>query len=229
MNAPPVIAIDGPAGVGKTSVAATLATRLGFGFLTSGMMYRAFAHLAPSDADFADPDHVAAHIDIAFDAKTSPPRVLLGGEDLTEVLGDELCALRASEVAARPEVRTSLLAKMREFRRAPGLVAEGRDMATVVFTDAALKIYLDAPRDVRVARRHAQLKSKGISDKIHAAEKRLATRDKRDGGRAVAPLTVADGAHVIDTAERTIDSITEEVLELFRKVAVQSDKGASGE
>lgn len=217
MSAPPVIAIDGPAGVGKTSVGSAIAVRLGFHFLISGMLYRAVAHRAPTDADLADLDRLVADLNLAFDARTDPPTVTLNDVDVTLTLAAERCGMRASEIAARPEVRKSLLEKTRAFRRAPGLVAEGRDMATVVFPDAILKIHLDAPREVRAARRLEQLKHRGVSGKIQTAEKRLAERDRRDSSRAAAPLTVADGATVIDTSGRTIASITDEVVESFRR------------
>ena len=212
----PVIAVDGPAGVGKTSIGARLAVRLGFSFLISGMLYRAVGHLMPTDDDLSRLDELIASLDIRFDAGADPPRVLLNGDDVTEALGSEQCALRASEVAAMPEVRTGLLEKIRGFRRAPGLIAEGRDMASVVFPDAILKIYLDAPPEVRAQRRHRQLKQRGISGKIQTAEKRLADRDERDSSRMLAPLVVTDDAHVIDTSNRTIESIEDEIIKLFR-------------
>ena len=224
----PVVAIDGPAGAGKTTVGAGVARELGYHLLISGMLYRALAYqlshdMGENEAGEVDERRVGAAIhgmDISFDAGSRSPRVTLNGVDMTARLAGEDCAQYASRLAVHPEVRAGLSDKMRSLRCAPGLVAEGRDMGTVVFSDARVKIYLDAPHSVRMTRRYNQLKESGIGGKLQRSDQRsvrsvnqgLMDRDQRDVSRAVAPLRIAEDARVIDTTDRTAASIVAEVV-----------------
>lgn len=224
----PVVTVDGPAGVGKTTVSAGVACKLGYHLLISGMLYRALAyrtgrmeHPGATIEKHTLNDAINS-LDMSFDATTDPPKVMLNGEDMTLALSGEDCAQCASQLAVRPDVRNGLSQKMKQFRCAPGLVAEGRDMGTVVFSDAFVKIYLDAPHSVRLARRQTQLKQNNIGGKLHRTDKGLNDRDHRDSSRAVSPLQVAEGAHVIDTSGRTIASIVNEVADLVKQACGQS-------
>ncbi len=210
----PVIAIDGPSGVGKTTVSARVAAKLGYHLLLSGTFYRALAYCAPNDS-VSDLDKMADNLDLSFNAHTNPPSVVMNGKDMTAVLMNEDCAARAAQLAEQPKIRRLLSARMLQLRRAPGLVAEGRDMATVVFSDATLKIYLDAPHEVRARRREKQLKQCGISDKLEDVGAHLLRRDKRDYSRKIDPLIVADDALVIDTSVMLVESVVTKVIDLI--------------
>jgi cytidylate kinase len=199
----PVIAIDGPSASGKGAVALRVSQALGFHYLESGALYRLVA-LAGPDA----PERTAASMEIGF----QNGRIFLSGQDVTASLRDEAVAILASDVAQRPGVRTALLQRQRAFRRSPGLVAEGRDMGTVVFPDAALKVFLTASAAVRAQRRYKQLIDKGIDANLLALSRDLEQRDARDAARAVAPLAPAPDALPLDTSERSLDEVVGVIL-----------------
>lgn len=204
----PVIAIDGPSASGKGTVASLVAAALGFHYLESGALYRLVAHVGGTD-----PARDAAQLDVAF----RDGRIFLSGQDVTDPIHAEAVGNRASEVAKIPEVRAALLQRQRAFRRPPGLVADGRDMGTVVFPDASLKVFLTASVGVRAQRRHKQLIDKGIHANLAALSRDLEERDARDAARAVAPLRPAEGAVLLDSTALTIDEVVDKVLMLFRK------------
>jgi len=199
----PVIAIDGPSASGKGAVAQQVAQALGFHCLESGALYRLVA-LAGAE----HPEETARNMQLEFRGG----RIFLSGQDVTDRLRDEAVGARASDVAQRPEVRRALLERQRAFRRPPGLVAEGRDMGTVVFPDARLKVFLTATPAVRAQRRHKQLIDKGIDANLHALSRDLEQRDARDATRAVAPLAPAHDALQLDTSERSVDEVVALIL-----------------
>jgi cytidylate kinase len=204
----PVIAIDGPSASGKGTIAVRVAQALGFHCLESGALYRLVALAGPEA-----PERTAATMDVAFRAG----RIFLSGQDVTENLREEAVGTLASEVARRPGVRAALLARQRAFRQPPGLVAEGRDMGSVVFPDAALKVFLTASAAVRAQRRYKQLIDKGINANLHALSRDLEQRDARDAARAVAPLAPAPDALQLDTSERSIDEVVDVILGWWRE------------
>ncbi|APW37111.1 cytidylate kinase [Rhodoferax koreense] len=210
----PVICVDGPTASGKGTVAVAVAARLGYHFLDSGAMYRVTA-LAASRAGLAiDTAHEAA---IATLAQTLPVRfeggkVWLAGDDVTEQIRTEEAGMNASRVSALPSVRTALVALQHSFRRLPGLVADGRDMGTVIFPQASLKVYLTASAACRAERRHKQLISKGISTTIDSLRADLEARDARDSSRSVSPLKPAQDALLLDNSEISITQSVDQVL-----------------
>jgi len=204
----PVIAIDGPSASGKGTVASLVAAALGFHYLESGALYRLVAYVGGTD-----PARDAAQLDVAF----RDGKVFLSGQDVTGPIHAEAVGNRASEVAKIPAVRAALLERQRAFRRAPGLVADGRDMGTVVFPDASLKVFLTASVGERARRRHKQLIDKGIHANLAALSRDLEERDARDAARAVAPLRPAEGAILLDSTALTIGEVVDKVLMLFRK------------
>ena len=199
----PVVAIDGPSASGKGAVAQRVAAALGFHCLESGALYRLVALAGPGD-----PEATASTMDVAF----RDGRIFLSGQDVTDKLRDEAVGERASGIAGRAGLRQALLQRQRAFRRPPGLVAEGRDMGTVVFPDAALKVFLTATLAVRVQRRYKQLKDKGIDANLHALSRDLEQRDVRDATRAVAPLSPAPDALLLDTSEKPLDDVVGVIL-----------------
>ena len=204
----PVIAIDGPSASGKGTVASRVAAALGFHYLESGALYRLVA-LAGGN----DPAAAAAELKVEFRGGI----IYLDKQDVTEKLRDEPIGIRASEVAAIPEVRRALLGLQKSFRKPPGLVAEGRDMGTVVFPDAVLKVFYIASPEVRAQRRYKQLKDKGNSANLAALSHALEERDKRDAAREVAPLKPAVDAVSLDSSDMTIDEVVDWVLKQYRK------------
>jgi cytidylate kinase len=216
----PVIAIDGPSGVGKGTVARAVARRLGWHFLDSGSLYRILA-LAAEKAGIAgsDPAGVAAlapRLDIKFDLQGDEnERIIVDGEELSARVRAETSGQLASVIAVHPQVRGALLARQRAFRRPPGLVADGRDMGTVVFPDAGLKIFLDASADERARRRLIQLRKAGIESNIRALREEIRERDVRDRSRSVSPLKAADDAVTIDTTELSVDAVLARVGQLI--------------
>jgi cytidylate kinase len=199
----PVVAIDGPSASGKGTVALLVARALGFHCLESGALYRLVALAGPDD-----PEKTAAAMEVDFRGG----RIFLSGQDVTGLLREEAVGARASAIAQRPGVRTALLQRQRAFRRPPGLVAEGRDMGSVVFPDAELKVFLTASAAVRAQRRYKQLIDKGINANLHALSRDLEQRDARDATRAVAPLAPAPDALQLDTSERSVDEVVAVIL-----------------
>jgi cytidylate kinase len=199
----PVVAIDGPSASGKGAVAQRVAASLGVHCLESGALYRLVALAGPDT-----PETTASGMDVAF----RDGRVFLNNQDVTEQLRDEVIGVRASDIAQRPRVREALLHRQRAFRRPPGLVAEGRDMGTVVFPEASLKVFLTATPAVRAQRRYKQLIDKGIDANLLALSRDLEQRDARDAARAVAPLAPAPDALLLDTSEKPLDEVVGVIL-----------------
>ena len=208
----PVIAIDGPSASGKGTVAQRVAGKLGFHYLDSGALYRLVALAAiRSGVDLGDEtalSEVTAHLDVVFEDS----EIRLGNEDVSDAIRAEACSNAASRIAAYPEVRQALLARQRAFRRCPGLVADGRDMGSVVFPDAVAKIFLTASAETRAERRHKQLMEKGIDANIATLLEDIRERDRRDSNRAVAPLQVGAGTFLLDTTSLNIEQAVESVL-----------------
>ncbi len=202
----PVIAIDGPSASGKGTVASRVANALGFHYLESGALYRLVA-LAGGD----DPASTAANLQVEF----RNGLVYLNKQDVTDDLRNEAVGYRASEIAKLPAVRAALLARQRAFRQLPGLVADGRDMGTVVFPDAVLKVFLTASVATRAQRRHKQLNDKGKHATLAALSSALEERDKRDAAREVAPLKPAVDAVSLDSSNMTVDEVVDQVLKMY--------------
>lgn len=218
MNAEvPVLAIDGPSGSGKGTVSRAIAKKLGWHFLDSGAIYRSLAvavlRSGTSLDDVAAVERVARSMELRFTAG-DPPRVILNGEDIADEIPTETCGNTASRIAAYGPVRKALLDKQREFRQAPGLVADGRDMGTVVFPDAGCKVFLTASAEVRAQRRYKQLMEKGAHVSLADLTREIEERDRRDRERAEAPLVMAEGAILVDSSELTIQQVIARVLEV---------------
>ncbi|MGN6153524.1 MAG: (d)CMP kinase [Lysobacteraceae bacterium] len=214
-----VLTIDGPSGSGKGTISRHVATRLGWHYLDSGALYRAVGVAAGwADLDLADP---AALVRCAFDTRIGfverddgELRVIVNDLDATDELRTETAGAAASAIAAVPEVRAALRDRQRAFRRAPGLVADGRDMGTVIFPDARHKVFLTASPEERAQRRYKQLKDKGVSVTLDDLLREILARDARDANRAVAPLRPAEDAVCIDTTGLGIEAVVERVLAL---------------
>ena len=217
-----VIAIDGPSGVGKGTLAQFLADKLSWEFLDSGALYRIVAYYADKfNLDFNAPEIIAEHIsDFNIKFLTTPRhpkwgvRVVLNNNDITDHVRSENCGKRASIIAQKQEVRDALLNLQREFGAPHNLVADGRDMGSVVFIDAGLKIYLTASNKVRAQRRYQQLCDANINARMSAILSDLNIRDERDRNRSVSPLKPADDAVIIDTSDMQITQVQQRVLEL---------------
>ncbi len=213
-----VVAIDGPAGAGKSTVARRVAQALGFIYIDTGAMYRAVALWAQRTGVTEDDMHrleqLAREADIAFRAGAST--VLLNGEDVSEAIRVPEMSSMASKVSAVPAVRRALVEKQRAMAAESSVVMEGRDIGTVVFPDARVKVFLDADSAVRARRRVEELRRKGLPVDESAAAREMAERDQRDSTRAEAPLMQAPDAVYLDTTGLTIDQVVEEILKLTR-------------
>lgn len=216
MSAAPVIAIDGPSASGKGSVAQLVAAGLGFHYLDSGSLYRLVALAAMRAGASWDDESRLATVAEALDADFRDCEVWLAGERVTESIRDEACSNGASRVAALPRVRLALLERQRAFRRLPGLVAEGRDMGSVVFPDSALKVFLTASPRARAERRHKQLKEKGIAATLCVLLQDLRERDARDASRRAAPLRQCPDARLLDTTAIGAAEAAEQILAWYR-------------
>ncbi|NHZ41120.1 MULTISPECIES: (d)CMP kinase [Massilia] len=211
----PVIAIDGPTASGKGTVAHRVADRLGFHYLDSGALYRLTALMALRRATPLTDEHGLAKLAEHLPASFSGGEILLANENVTQLIRAEEVGNMASKIAALPAVRQALFALQLGFRRAPGLVADGRDMGTVIFPHAQLKVFLTASTEARAQRRYKQLIDKGFSANIEDLLSDLKARDDRDTYRAIAPLMPAEGAHLLDTSNMTADEAVEEVLKWY--------------
>lgn len=213
----PVVTIDGPSGSGKGTVGRMLARELGFQYLDSGALYRLLALAARwhkvAIENVEGIAVLAAHMDISFDANgAGEPKIRLEGEDVTAIVRTEEMGAAASVVAAIPAVREALLHRQRSFLQAPGLVADGRDMGTVVFPAADVKIYLTATPEVRAQRRYNQLIDKGENVSLAALVEQVRARDERDEGRQASPLRPAADALILDSSALTIEQVFAEAL-----------------
>ena len=215
----PVIAIDGPSASGKGTVAARVARELGFNYLDSGALYRLVALVAlDADLDLDDAEALAGAAR-GMEPEFGEGFVKLGGMDVTAEMRAEDVSAAASRVAAHPRVRQALLERQRAFRRPPGLVADGRDMGSIVFPDASLKVFLTAEVGTRADRRYKQLMEKGMYGKIEDVVEDLRRRDERDASRPVAPLKHYPDAIFLDTTGLTVDEAVHRVLVAWRKKA----------
>jgi cytidylate kinase len=214
----PVITIDGPSGSGKGTVAGLLAKRLGWCLLDSGALYRLLAFAARNHGvDLTNEEALkllAAHLDVQFEAATDDhgQRIILEGEDVTLAIRNEQIGSGASQVASLPAVREALLQRQRAFQEFPGLIADGRDMGTVVFPAAPLKVFLTASAEERARRRYLQLKAKGDDVSLSSLLDEIRVRDERDTQRAVAPLKPAQDAIQLDSTELSIEQVLERIL-----------------
>ena len=214
----PVIAVDGPGGSGKGTICRALAQKLGWHLLDSGALYRLVALAAEQHGieldDVAGLAELAGRLDAEFRVDTDGQElIILGGDEVSREIRTETCGSRASRIASLPEVRNALTNRQRGYRRPPGLVADGRDMGSVIFPDAQAKIFLTASAAERAERRHKQLMEKGINANLDQLYREIADRDKRDAERAVAPLRACDDARYIDTTGMSISEVVRVVLE----------------
>lgn len=222
----PVITVDGPSGAGKGTISTLLAKQLKWHFLDSGAIYRVLAiasihhQIASDDEEGLVP--LASSLDVNFETIGDQCRIILEGEDVTESIRTEEVGAVASQVASLPRVREALLRRQRAFKQEPGLVADGRDMGTVVFPQAEAKIFLTASAEERAQRRYKQLKEKGHDVSITRLLADIQARDERDKNRSVAPLVPAEDALVIDSTHLSISQVLEKITEFVdRKLAQQ--------
>jgi cytidylate kinase len=215
----PVLTIDGPSGAGKGTVSRLIAQKLGWHYLDSGAIYRALAlELSEKDVlheSIAEMVDVALGMDLVFGCSENRS-VLLNGQDITDLLGLESTGNNASKIASIPEIRAALLQKQHDFKQAPGLVADGRDMGTVVFPEAKHKVFLTASASERAERRYKQLKEKGIDANLLKITADIQERDQRDSERQISPLVPAADAIYIDSSTMSIQAVVAEVLSLVR-------------
>lgn len=223
----PVVAIDGPTGSGKGTVSRGLAQRLGWHLLDSGALYRLVALAAQRQGlGLDDPQGlagVAERMDVRFSAVGSDERIFLDGADVTAKLRTETRGREASQVGAHPPVRFALLQRQRQFAQPPGLVADGRDMGTVVFPQASLKVFLTADPAERAARRYKQLREKGISVSLATLSREIVERDQRDVGRPIAPLRPAVDARVLDSTGMSVGQVIDRIMAWLQETV--ADRG----
>jgi len=220
----PVIAVDGPSGTGKGTICSHLANWLGWHLLDSGALYRIVAvaaekhQLEPDSNESAIAD-IAGSLDVVFQ-QSQPGKditVIFEGDDISQKIRTEACGNSASQIAILPQVRSALLERQRQFQQSPGLVADGRDMGTVVFTNAPLKIYLIASAEERAQRRYKQLKQKGFDVNLPRLAADIAERDTRDSQRTISPLKPADDAIVVDTTKMEITEVIKKIENLVQE------------
>lgn len=220
----PVITVDGPSGSGKGTLSQQIAKKMGWHLLDSGAMYRILAYGAAQRKlelnDIPNLCDLAEKLDVTFkDNKGNPALVIFEGQDITQEVRTEECGNRASKIAQIPEVREALLVRQRSFRKMPGLVADGRDMGTVVFPDSPLKIYLEASPTVRAKRRWAELQQRGIDVSLDNLFSEIEARDIRDKQRKASPLIPASDAIVLDTTNLSIAEVFDEAEKLIDKIS----------
>ncbi len=219
MSAIPVIAIDGPSASGKGTVAALVAKELGFHYLDSGAIYRVTAHAALNLGVALDDEAALAGLARSLDLRFDGVEVYLDGQPVGDAIRTEEAGRAASRIAALPALRAALLELQRGFRKAPGLVTDGRDMGSVVFPDATVKVFLTATAEERAQRRYKQLIEKGFDASLPALVQDLLERDARDAGRASAPLRQEADAYLLETTDMTIAHAVHQVIEWYRKAS----------
>ena len=227
VNGVPVVAIDGPTGSGKGAISRSLAAMLGWRLLDSGALYRSVALRASREGlGLDEPVALAAtasRMQVEFSSSPGPDAAFLDGEDVTALLRTEECGAMASRIAVIPEVRQSLWARQRTFARPPGLIADGRDMGTVVFPEAELKVYLTASPEERARRRYKQLIQKGIDVSLPDLSEDIARRDERDANRVVAPLKPAEDARVLDSTGLTLEEVIARIRDWLEETGLLSN------
>jgi len=214
----PVMTLDGPSGAGKGTVSRAIARRLGWHYLDSGAIYRSLAVAVREDSvsleDIERIVEIARTMQLRFESDETP-RVFLAGRDITDTIQTESCGNTASKIAALGPVRQALVQKQREFRQFPGLVADGRDMGTVIFPDAQYKVFLTASAEERALRRYKQLKEKGNDVSLSSLTKEIEERDRRDRERSEAPLIIAEGAVLVDSSTLSVEQVIARCLALI--------------
>lgn len=215
----PVVTIDGPSGAGKGTISKLLADKLGWHLLDSGAIYRVLAVASVHHQIEADDEEglvpLASSLDVNFTTDEDTMTIVLEGEDVTSLIRDEHIGELASKIAPLPRVREALLRRQRAFKQEPGLIADGRDMGTVVFPNALVKIFLTASAEQRASRRHEQLKAMGRDVNIARLLSDIKQRDERDANRKVAPLVPAEGAFVIDSTTLSVEEVFESALKII--------------